>query len=150
LALGHRMNFEKRLAWLGSFSTMGKKGTLEIFAASEEAAKTEEDVDECLELWKLWVRDLTVSKIGGKNGEARPINRDLKDQAAREASGYSFEQLESLYHLICRVQKAITRNANLQLALETLMFEMKKIMKKERAVSSPGKRAAVSDGWTHR
>ena len=54
------------------------------------------------------------------------INHDLGAEVAAAAGTYSFDRLDWLFGLISRVQKAIAFNANRQLALETLMLEMKR------------------------
>jgi hypothetical protein len=92
-------------------------------------AKEEEEVDNLLELWKLWVRDLVVCKVqgeGSQESELRLINHDLRPEVAKEAQKYSFDRLDSLFALISDVQRSIAKKANRQLALETLMLEMKK------------------------
>ena len=128
LAMSNRLNFQKRLEWLESFAHLPEKSTEEIFAGCERMVKEEEEVEEGLELLQLWVRDLMVWKIEGGDGEKRLINQDLKKVAAQEAEKYSLEQLDSLFSLIADAQKALARNANRQLALETAFFEMKKTM----------------------
>jgi len=129
LALGNRVDFQKRLDWLHTFSSLPGQTTEEIFALCERVAKEEEEVNNLLELWKLWVRDLVVFKVkreGPQGPELRLINHDLHSEVAEEAKKYSFDRLDSLFTLICDVQKSIAKKANRQLALETLMLEMKK------------------------
>jgi len=129
LALDDRVDFQKRLDWLRAFSDLSGKTTEEIFEVCERIAKEEEEVNDLLELWKLWVRDLMVSKAQGedrKGSSLRLINHDLRPKVSEEARNYSFDRLDSLFTLISDVQKSIARNANRQLALETMMFEMRK------------------------
>ena len=129
LALSNRVDFQKRLDWLRTFSDVSSKTTEEILAICEGVAKEEEEVNDLLELWKLWVRDLVVFKVQGEGPEGsglRLINHDLRLEVAEEAQKYSFDRLDSLFALISDVQKSIAQKANRQLALETLMLEMKK------------------------
>lgn len=129
LALSNRVDFQKRLDWLRTFSDVSRKTTEEILAICERVAKEEEEVNDLLELWKLWVRDLVVFKVQGEGPEGsglRLINHDLAPEVAEEAKKYSFDRLDSFFALISDIQKSIAQKANRQLALETLMLEMKK------------------------
>jgi DNA polymerase-3 subunit delta' len=129
LVLGNRVDFKKRLDWLHSFSHISAKTAEEILAVCEQAAKEEEEMNDLLELWKVWVRDLVVCKIRGEGPEGaglKLINHDLFREAVEEAKKYSLERLDSLFTHISDVQKSIPHKANRQLAMETLMVEMKK------------------------
>jgi DNA polymerase-3 subunit delta' len=125
LALSSRVDFEKRSAWLRAFSEIPEKTTEEIFETCERVSKEEEEINDLLELWKLWIRDLMVCKVQGNGEGAKLINHDLGAEAARAAERFSFDRLDGLFDLISNVQKSIALNANRQLALETLMLEMK-------------------------
>lgn len=122
LALSNRLDFQRRLDWLQAFSDLPRKTMEEIFETCERIAKEEEEVQDLLELWKLWIRDLMVFKVQGDG----LINHDLRGKIAEESRMYSFEQLDSLFSLVSDVQKSMALNANRQLALETLILGMKK------------------------
>ena len=126
LALSNRVDFQKRTAWLHAFSDIPEKTVEDIFETCERVSKEEEGINDLLELWKLWIRDLMVFKIQGKVGGGKLINHDLGAEVAAAAGKYSFDQLDWLFGLISSVQKSIAFNANRQLALETLMLEMKR------------------------
>jgi DNA polymerase-3 subunit delta' len=130
LALSNRVGFQKRLDWLHVFSDIPMRNTEEIFESCERISKEEEEVNDLLELWKLWIRDLTVFKVQGEGPGEILINHDLREEVAEEAKKYSFERLDWLFGLISDVQKAIALNANRQLALETLMLGMKENSRK--------------------
>ncbi len=120
LALSDRVGFEERTKWLHSFKeASGKTGT-EIWETCEKMAK-DEDLGDILDLWKIWIRDLAVSRVQGRG----VINHDLNDEIAAQAEMYSLERLDFLYGLVSRVQRAILLNANRQLALETLFLGMR-------------------------
>jgi DNA polymerase-3 subunit delta' len=125
-ALSSRVDFQKRLDWLRLFSSLRKKTSEEIFEICERMAREEEEIQNLLELWKIWVRDLVVFKTGGEDSKERLINHDLGPEVAREAKESSFDRLDGIFRLISEVQNSLALNANRQLALETLMFEMKK------------------------
>jgi DNA polymerase-3 subunit delta' len=120
--LSHRVGFEKRLEWLRMFTRTPQKGAEEIFETCEQLAQ--EEIHDLLELWKVWIRDLMVWKITGAEG--RLINTDLQAEAGETAGHYSCERLEILFSMITKMEKALDLNINRQLALETLMLEMKK------------------------
>ena len=126
LTLSNRVDFQKRTAWLRAFSDIPKKTVEEIFETCERVSKEEEGINDLLDLWKLWVRDLMVFKIQGNGPGEKLINHDLGAEVAAAAGKYSFDRLDRLFGLITSVQKSIALNANRQLALETLMLEMKK------------------------
>ncbi len=139
LTLGNRVDFKKRLDWLRIFSHIAGKTTEEILAVGEEAAKEEEELDDLLELWKLWVRDLVVSKVreeGPDGSGLKLINHDLLREAAEEAKKYSFDHLDSFFTQISDAQKSIALKVNRQLAMETLMLEMKNIQGQRNLVRS--------------
>jgi DNA polymerase-3 subunit delta' len=126
LALSNRVDFQKRTAWLHAFSEIPEKTAEEIFETCERVSKEEEGIDDLLELWKLWVRDLMVFKVQGNGEGAKLINHDLGAEIARSAGKFSFDRLDWLFGLISSVQKSIALNVNRQLALETLMLEMRR------------------------
>jgi DNA polymerase-3 subunit delta' len=123
--LSHRVGFEKRLEWLRAFTRIPQKETGEIFDACENFAQ--EEMRDLLELWKIWIRDLTVFKITGAEGGL--INHDLQAEIQEAAGRYSFDRLDSLFAMITRMENALDLNINRQLALETLMLAMKKAPK---------------------
>lgn len=125
-ALSNRVDFQKRLDWLQVFSTLPQKTTEEIFELCERMAKEEEEIQDLLELWKIWVRDLVVFKSAGEDSKQRLINHDLGSEVAQEAKKSSLDQLDGIFHLISEVQDSLALNANRQLALETLMLEIRK------------------------
>jgi DNA polymerase III gamma/tau subunit len=125
LALSNRVDFQKRTAWLQAFSDIPEKTAEEIFETCERVSKEEEGIDDLLELWKVWVRDLMVFKIQGSGRGAKLINHDLGAEIARLSETFSFDRLDWLFGLISNVQKSIALNANRQLALETLLLGMK-------------------------
>jgi DNA polymerase-3 subunit delta' len=124
--LSSRVDFDKRLNWLQLFSALPTRTGEEIFEVCERMAKGEEEIQDLLELWKIWVRDMVVCKIGGAKSKERLINHDLASQLAREAEKPSFDQLDRIFRRISEIQNSLVLNANRQLALETLMFEIKK------------------------
>jgi len=125
LSLGERMDFQKRLAWLQAFGEVFQKSSLEILDLCEKIVKEEEEVLDLLDLWRFWVRDLLVCQIGGAEKKERFINRDCLPEIARQAYQFTFDQLQDFFRQISEIQKSIEMKVNRQLALETLMLEMR-------------------------
>jgi DNA polymerase III subunit delta' len=119
LALCDRGSFQERLKWLGFFKGASAMTPAEIWETCEKMSK-DEDLEDFLDLWKIWVRDLLVYRIQGRG----LINHDLADEIAAEAEKVSLERLDHLFGLLSQVQRAISLNANRQLTLETLFLGM--------------------------
>lgn len=132
LELSSRVDFQRRLEWLKAFGEVPGKDAEEIFAICERTAKEEDALNDLLDLWKLWVRDLLVCRVeeeeGKGNAGKRFLNHDLRAEVAAAARKYSCAELENLFGVISQVQRSIERKANRQLALETLLLGMKKNM----------------------
>lgn len=126
VTLSDRVDFQKRLDWLRLFSNLPQKSTEEVFETCERLAKEEEEIGDLLDLWKIWVRDLTVLKVQGNRTKAGLINHDLLPMAEKDAAQASFDRLEGIFSLISEVQRSLGYNVNKQLALETLMLEIRK------------------------
>jgi len=126
VALSDRVDFQKRLDWLRYFSSLPQKSAEEIFETCERLAKEEEEVGDLLDLWKIWVRDLVVFKVQGEGAKEGLINHDLLPDLEKDAAKVSFDRLEGIFGSISSIQRSLSFNVNKQLALETLMLEIKK------------------------
>jgi len=126
VGLSNRMDFQKRLDWLRVFSHLSGKTTEEIFRICERLVKEEEEINDLLELWKIWVRDLVFFKTLGEKSKEGLINHDLWSEVKKDSGEWSFERLDEVFGLISEVQTSIVLHANRQLALETLMLEIRK------------------------
>jgi DNA polymerase III subunit delta' len=140
LALSGRMNFQKRVDGLGIFSDLPTKTTEEILEICEKFAKDGEEMDELLELWKFWIRDLVVFRSAGTDARRHLMNQDLAEEISRQSFRYTPDRLHSLFDLVSQVQKSVAGNANRQLALETLMLGIRKHSHRE---SRPGRGGAL-------
>jgi DNA polymerase-3 subunit delta' len=132
VSLSARVDFQKRLDWLQVFSDLPQKSTEEVFETCERLAKEEEEIGDLLDLWKIWVRDLTVFKVQGNRTKEGLINHDLLSVVEKDAAKSTFDRLEGIFSLISEVQRSLAYNVNKQLALETLMLEIKKESPVER------------------
>ena len=137
-ALSDRVDFQKRLDWLRFFSHVPQMSFEEIFETCERLAKEGEGIQDLMELWKIWVRDLVVFKTRGEGFTESLINHDLESEIAQEAKKSSFDQLDGIFHLITEVQNSLSFNVNKQLAMETLMLEMRKQLRPKGNQPSAG------------
>jgi len=87
-------------------------------------------VQEVLDLWLGWWRDLLLVKAGCKDDIT---NIDLVDMLVGRASGYSLAQIKAIIDSIKAAAEQLEQNANPQLALEVLMLN---IARKGDAVKS--------------
>ncbi len=124
-ALSNRVDFQKRVNWLDLFSGLSQKTTQEIFDLCEKTSKGDEELHDLLDLWKTWIRDLLFLKAG-EDSRGRLINQDLESKAAGEAGKWSFDRLDGTFQMISEIQTSLAYNVNKQLALETLMLEIRR------------------------
>jgi DNA polymerase III subunit delta' len=134
LSLGDRLDFQKRLGWLKAFGDLFQKSVLEIFEICEQITKEEEDPQDLLELWKVWVRDLLVCKVAPEGKEERFVNHDRATEIGVQARLFSFDQLQDFFRRLSETQRFISMKGNRQVALETLMLEMRKGAPETRTV----------------
>lgn len=128
LTFSQRLEIAKRLEWLRMLDTLPNKSFKEISAFCEEITRHEQ-IDDLLELWKIWVRDLALYKIKAEkkeNSKIALINQDLEEQIAGAMEKYSWRDLNFLFARLLQGQKTIGQKVNPQLALENLMLQIKK------------------------
>lgn len=133
LALSQRLDFSKRLEWAKTLSSLTNQSFTEISAFSA-AMSEEEQINDLLELGKIWARDLLVYKVQAEaKGKAncRLINHDLYRQIAEEAPKYSWADLDFLFKRLSQGQRSIEQRGNRQLVLETLMLDLRQKFQKE-------------------
>ncbi len=126
LFLADRLDFQKRLAWLQAFGGLFQKSPPEIFEICGQMAKEEEGLQDLLEIWKFWVRDLLVCKALPEGTEDRFVNHDCLSEIRDQARKFSFEQLQDFYRRLAESQRYLALKVNRQAALETLMLGMRK------------------------
>ncbi len=126
LFLGDRLDFQKRVAWLQTFADLFQKSPAEIFEICGQMAKEEEGLQDLLEIWKFWVRDLLVCKAIPEGKDDRFLNHDWIDEIRGQARKFSFEQLQDFYRRLADSQKSLALKVNRQAALETMMLDLKK------------------------
>ncbi len=126
LFLSQHFEFSKRLEWLKMLGHLPQKSFREISAFSEEVARNEQSND-LIELWKIWVRDLAVYKVKtekDENPDLALINHDLLAPISQEAQKYSWLDLDLLFRQLVQSQRKIEQKVNAQVVLENLILHM--------------------------
>ncbi len=90
-----------------------------IFALAEKAAKLKEDLEELLDLLRLWLKDLILQVSGISE---KIINHDLTPHLRDAANRWSLQQLSDKLLLIQEAKKQLARNCNRTLVCEVLFF----------------------------
>lgn len=91
-----------------------------VFSLAEQAALHKDDLDDLLELLKLWVKDLMILGAGG--AEEYLINHDLRHTLATAAQRWSAEQLAKRLSLISQAQRQLRHNCNRAFVCEVLFW----------------------------
>ncbi|MBE3559030.1 MAG: DNA polymerase III subunit delta' [Ktedonobacteraceae bacterium] len=80
-----------------------------------------EKVQELLELWLLWWRDLMLATNGCPD---LIINVDMRDLLQRQAAKLSTTEAERMVRAILQTREALEQNVNMRAALEVLMLDI--------------------------
>ncbi len=80
-----------------------------------------ESVQEVLDLWRDWWRDLLLVKVGGNEAIT---NVDLEAPLIDSARGYKLAQIKAFINSIQAAGEQLRQNANPRLVLEVLMLSM--------------------------
>jgi DNA polymerase III subunit delta' len=91
-----------------------------IMAFAERLSQDKEILTECLEIFRIWLRDLIIYRYATD----RIVYADLEDTIRNEYQKSDSETLLSLVDLIHTVQKKIESNGNVRLSTEILMMKM--------------------------
>ena len=108
----------EHLQKLGDILRAGVAGRLRYAQELGEAPKALEEV---LQLWQTWWRDLVLVQEGNPEGL---VNIDQREEL--EGLGEAFPQKEVVSHLLslARTRALLSGNANARLALEVLLLEL--------------------------
>ena len=112
---------ERREGNLNELLSLPQMSRLERLAFAERLSREPQGARESLELWLGWWRDLLLVKGGCPE---RVENVDRREILAREASGYSIEEIEGFVAAIWRTIDQLDDNINLRLALEVLLLDL--------------------------
>ena len=82
----------------------------------------EEDLSDCLDVLKLYFRDLMLHRARRSNEPC--VNRDLDDLLDRHADRYTTDELPDIIESIVEAQHELDRNIHGQLVMENLLPEL--------------------------
>jgi DNA polymerase III subunit delta' len=103
--------------------TQGRSGDAAVLLASaEQWAKRKGDFDSLFEMLLSLLRDVAVSRAGGK--EAQLMHADIREALSPLAAGIPSATLWDMFEIIHSTQEAIAHNANPQLAFEVMLFKI--------------------------
>ena len=116
---------EEREAQLKKLLRLEEADLAERFAFSAQVAaefgKDRESVQELLEFWAGWWRDILLVKSGCGDFVT---NLGQSELLRREAGSYTLPQLTQILRSIRRTRLELEQNANPRLALEVLMLDL--------------------------
>ena len=90
-----------------------------VFSLAEKASALKEEIDELLDLLKLWIRDLVLLHSG--QGQ-RILNHDLAPALAAATERWNLDELSAKLRLINQAKQQLARNCNRTLVCESLFF----------------------------
>ena len=137
---------EKWIDWrntcLRQIASLPGKSMHEILVAAETLSKGKDKVQEVLDLFQIWFRDLLMYKFR----KADLINRDWLEEIATQSGRFSVEELLDAISAAYAAQRAILRNLNPRLALEVLLVRHTWSPSRMSATSVSGDRKDPSGG----
>jgi DNA polymerase-3 subunit delta' len=103
--------------------TQGRTGDASVLLASaEQWAKRKSDLDPLFEMLLSLVRDVAVSRAGGK--ETLLMHIDIRENLSALAAGIPSETVWDVFEIMHSTREAIAHNANPQLAFEVMLCKI--------------------------
>ena len=103
--------------------TQGRSGDAAVLLASaEQWAKRKSDLDLLFEMLLSLVRDVAVSRAGGK--ETLLMHADIREALSPLAAGVPSATLWEVFEVVHSTRETIAHNANPQLAFEVMLFKI--------------------------
>jgi len=119
----HRDNWIPRRDWLidGLTKLPSQSVTLKL-AWAAQLGQNKAHLEDALEVLQIWLRDLAVFP----HNPQKIINKDLTDKIQYASQRVDPKALTARIHVLAETQKKIQANANIRLALETMVLQMTK------------------------
>jgi DNA polymerase-3 subunit delta' len=117
LALRQEIIEELLLDQLNQEESVGR-----VFRLSEKAAGLKENINELLDLIRLWYRDILLLASGGP--ETSISNKDLLQSVEKASRSLNISQLHHKLQSLEKAEKQLHRNCSRALVLETLFFDL--------------------------
>jgi DNA polymerase-3 subunit delta' len=122
LALDVSRLLDMRTEALGFLTQAGRGGAREVFANAEQWARRKGDHDLFFEMLFSLLRDLAVLSIQGH--ERHLLHADIASDLAPLASSLPRDIIWDIFAIIHTARHMLTHNANPQLALEVMLFNI--------------------------
>ncbi|MCK8817091.1 DNA polymerase III subunit delta' [Natroniella sulfidigena] len=101
-----------------------------VFEVAEKLLEYKEQINQVLDLFLLWYRDLLLVKLTQIEGL---VNADYKEQLIKEAKGYKVEEIEEIIKIIQNTNNVIKKyNVNLQLTIEVMLLKLSRLGRQNR------------------
>jgi DNA polymerase-3 subunit delta' len=113
---------ERRKTILKSLTSLSGKSVIPLFALAQELAEEKERLQEILEIFQTFYRDLLLFRHGRPENEL--VNLDLIDKIHRTAAKETTPSLLRKLDAICASRRQLDRNVNRQLAMEVLLMQL--------------------------
>jgi len=110
---------EQRRELLRELTALSGNAVLPRFAFAEKLAGEKEHLQEILEIFEAFFRDLLLHKHGRPDSEW--VNLDLREKIERVARQENEESLLNKLEVLAKTRRLLERNVNRQLAIEVLL-----------------------------
>jgi len=119
----HRDNWITRRDWLidGLTKLPSQTVTLKL-AWAAQLGQNKAHLEDALEVLQIWLRDLAVYR----HNPQKIINKDLTEKIQYASQGVDPKAFIAKIHVLAKTQKKIEANANIRLALETMVLQLTK------------------------
>ncbi|WP_408955276.1 DNA polymerase III subunit delta' [Natroniella sp. ANB-PHB2] len=115
----------KREEILKLLLTLKKSEQVVVFESVERLLEYSDKINQTLELFLLWYRDLLLVKL---NQVDSLVNADYQDKLIKESERYSIEEIEEIIRIVQSTNNVIKKyNVNLQLTLEVMLLKLSKL-----------------------
>ena len=123
-ALGEKQDLylKKRPQWIQSLSALSAASTLQTFAFAEQLRAEKETLDDILDIFSLFYRDLLLYQTGAANAEL--VNQDLLPLIEEQSARLSRARLLKKIDAVTTARGHLARNVNSHLAMDYMLMQI--------------------------
>ncbi len=114
---------DARRSHLDALNAAVSEGRAERLMRAESLAKKSEDLQELLELWLGWWRDVLLIRTR-RSDDARITNVDREDMLREQAARFTLAQIQNALKSVRATARYLTQNVNTRLAMEALLLNL--------------------------
>jgi DNA polymerase-3 subunit delta' len=119
-------NFLKmRSEIINTAGKMIRNDVVESFNLVEYFSKNKDNIEEILDTFTIWFRDLILLKLV-KNKDMI-INKDYYDLLVEESRILSYNKLDRIMDIIKNTREKLRQNANYQLSIEVMLLNIQEV-----------------------